>query len=164
MHKTEHKEKCRVICLGPRAQAVLGPLIEDGGKDVVFSPAAVAAERSSAKRASRKTRVQPSQMNRRKADPEKEPGECYSTLTYGRAISYAVQAARRSGLQVSAWSPNQLRHACGTRVRRKFGPDSARAVLGHTGQGGVRVTDIYTREAIEREMIMAASRPMKVIG
>jgi len=48
-------------------------------------------------------------------------------------------------------------------VRRKYGPDAARAVLGHSG-GSLRITDRYTLESIEQEAIKAASRPMLEIG
>ena len=33
------------------------------------------------------------------------------------------------------WHPNQLRHNAATRLRREFGLDMARAVLGHSSAG-----------------------------
>jgi integrase len=160
-HKTEHKNQCRVIVLGPRAQRVLEPVIDMPG--FLFNPKAAEAERKTAARARRKSRVQLSQVSRAR-EGAKSPGPCYTSNTYGAAIQHAIRAARRAGVEVEDWSPNQLRHACGTRVRRKFGPDSARAVLGHAGQGGSKITDTYTRDAIERELIKIASRPMIAIG
>jgi integrase len=41
---------------------------------------------------------------------------------------------------VPAWSPNQLRHAAATRIRRELGLEAARAVLGHSS---AQVTEIY---------------------
>lgn len=37
-------------------------------------------------------------------------------------------------------SPNRLRHSCGTNLRRQFGVEVARAVLGHSSVG---TTEIY---------------------
>jgi integrase len=161
-HKTEHKDRPRLICIGPRAQRLLRPLLDSDGP--LFSPADAVDQRKAAKRSRRKSKVQPSQESRRKSSPKKVAGKAYNSAAYGKAIAFAIAAAHRACVEVEEWSPNQLRHACGTRVRRKYGPDAARAVLGHAGAGGSRITDIYTREAIEREMIKEASRPMKAIG
>ena len=38
------------------------------------------------------------------------------------------------------WSPNQLRHAAGTDVRRQFGVEAAQVTLGHAN---LEVTEIY---------------------
>ena len=54
---------------------------------------------------------------------------------------------------VERFSPNRLRHSAATRLRKEFGLDAARVVLGHRS---ARVTEIYAeldlekaREAIE---------------
>jgi integrase len=85
-------------------------------------------------------------------------GGVWTSSLYSQAIRKAAKAAG-----VPLWSPNQLRHACGTRVRRKFGLEAASAVLGHS-VGRSRITDTYTHAAVERELILAASRAMKSIG
>lgn len=138
-HKTEHKGGCRVVVLGPRAQKVLASVLSRAAANgYLFAPAQNAAH---------------------------APRDKWTTSHYGRAVRRAVRAARRDGVDVQEWAPNQLRHACGTRVRRKFGPELAGAVLGHaTRAGSARITDNYTRTAIERELIAAASRPMTLIG
>jgi len=46
-----------------------------------------------------------------------------------RATEVFKAAAERPA--VAKWHPHQLRHACGTRVRREAGLESARVVLGH---------------------------------
>jgi len=162
MHKSEYKDQCRVIVLGPRAQRVLSPIMDRSG--YLFSPAEAVTERLQEKRSRRKSKVQPSQASRIRVGT-RQPGEIYTTAAYGKAIAFAIKAARRAGVKLNDWSPNQLRHACGTRVRRKVGPDAARAVLGHAGQGGAsKITDTYTREAIEREIIKISARAMLLIG
>ena len=52
---------------------------------------------------------------------------------------------------VPRWSPHKLRHCCATRLRREFGLDTARAVLGHTSPA---VTEIYA-ELDERKASLA---------
>jgi len=56
--------------------------------------------------------------------------------------------------EIPAWHPNQLRHNAATRLRREFGLDVARAVLGHSTPV---VTEVYAEldgakaaEAMER--------------
>jgi integrase len=65
LHKLSYREKERVIALGPRAQAVIKPVLTLDTQAFHFSPAAARAERAVALRARRKTPVQPSQRNRR---------------------------------------------------------------------------------------------------
>jgi integrase len=126
LHKTTHKGKPRMIVIGPRAQKILAPYLND---DLIF----------------------------------KTPtGGGWDSNTYGKAIRYALKAAAKAGVVVPDWSLNQLRHACGTRVRRRYGLAAAKAVLGHS-EGGT-VTDRYTSASIEREIIETASRAMLGIG
>lgn len=162
-HKTAHRGRPRIIAIGPRAQAVLSPYLEGDPGKPVFSPVLATRERREAARAARKTSVQPSQMNRAKQSPKRAPGCAWTASGFAKAIRRASVRACGDGHIASPWHPNQLRHACGTRVRRKFGPESASAVLGHAAKSA-RVTDIYTHEAIERELIATASRVMRVVG
>jgi integrase len=99
----------------------------------------------------RKTPVQPSQVSRAKSRPKKSPGASYSVESYRRAIAYGCQ---RAG--VPKWHPHQLRHNAATQLRKEFGLDVARAVLGHTSPA---VTEIYA----ERDE-MAATRAMEQAG
>lgn len=41
----------------------------------------------------------------------KKPGQAYDTTSYGKAIRYAIKAAKKAGVQVSNWTAYQLRHA-----------------------------------------------------
>jgi len=144
-HKTEHHGRRRAIHLGPRAQSVLRPWLRTELERPLFSPAEAMAERRAAQRASRKTKVQPSQRNRAKARPRKRPGDAYTVESYRRAITNGIKAANRDraerGLEpIPHWHPNQLRHNAATRLRKEFGLDVARAVLGHSSP---IVTEIY---------------------
>jgi site-specific recombinase XerD len=197
-HKTEHHGKDRVVFLGPQAQRVLKPWLRADLSAFLFQPREADAERRVAKRAARKSPVQPSQRNRRRRRPKKAPGAKYDAGSYRQAIERACDRAfphptiapsrvqdlavpdrerfrslqeerRTRGLskkrrkeikaQLDAillpaqrrveleawrkahrWHPNQLRHNAATRLRREFGLDVARAVLGHSSPA---VTAIY---------------------
>jgi integrase len=158
-HKTEHHDITRVVILGPRAQAILAPfLLRDPGA-YCFSPRDALAEVRQRQRQARKTRVQPSQQDRRKRRPRRQAGEHYSTDTYGNAIERAILAVNKARIcetckapgaqepceacraqQVPYWHPNQLRHAKATEIRREAGLDAARAVLGHRS---AQITEVY---------------------
>jgi integrase len=87
-------------------------------------------------RQNRKTPLTPSQRVRgRRRKPRKEPGDHYTTESYRRAIAYGCKWAG-----VPKWHPNQLRHNAATRLRKEFGLDVARAVLGHSSPA---VTEVY---------------------
>jgi integrase len=116
-------------------------------------------ERRAELRQNRKTRVQPSQKDRRKARPRKNPGDCYTVESYRRAIVYGVGRANSERTKnnqnlIPSWHPHQLRHNAATYLRKEFGLDVARAVLGHSSPA---VTEVYAEldgakaaEAMER--------------
>jgi integrase len=144
-HKTEHLGRSRTIFLGPQAQAILRPWLRCNTQEHLFQPREAVAERRAAQRLARETKVQPSQQDRRKENPRKRPGERYDPTSYGRAIAYGIERANqdRAGRReppIPRWHPHQLRHSAGTRLRREFGLDVARAVLGHSTPV---VTEIY---------------------
>ncbi len=170
-HKTEHHGRERVIFLGPRAQAVLRPMLHADGAAYLFSPRRRVEAFHEERRSSRATPMTPSQASRmRKPSPSKSPGERYTTRSYAQAVKHACHAAfphpTLTGVPVSAlsdeqrrdlatwerahrFSPNQLRHTAATRLRREFDLETARVVLGH---GSASVTEIYA----ERDLAMAA--------
>ena len=144
-HKTEHHGRERRIYLGPKAQAILRQWLRAELTAYLFSPAEAEAERWSEQRENRKTPVQPSQRNRRRRKPRKVPGEMYTVDSYRRAIEYGIKRANREPDRdeckaVPHWHPHQLRHNAATRLRREFGLDVARAVLGHSSPV---VTEVY---------------------
>jgi integrase len=160
-HKTQHHDKDRVIFISPRAQAIIKPWIRTDPAAYLFSPREAMAERAFARRAARRTKVQPSQQCRRKKRPKRVPGERYTTLTYGQAIGRGCDrtflhpilkdipgkelsedqlAELKIWRKAHRWHPNRLRHNAATQLRRDFGLDVAKAVLGHSSPA---VTDVY---------------------
>src|SRR5262245_13821863 len=96
-------------------------------------------------RNARKSKVQPSQRNRRKQKPRRMPGDCYTTHSYGYAVRRAALAAG-----VESWMPNRLRHTAATEIRRQFGAEATRTVLGHST---LNIVEIYA----ERDINQAAA-------
>lgn len=130
-HKTEHHGHARLIPLGPQAQAILQPYLKPDSQAFLFSPAQAKQEWYAEKRRLRKTKVQPSQMNRRKNNPKRPPGAHYDRHTSYRAIQYAIKKAKKSGVEISRWHPHQLRHSVAT-------PGPAGAVAGILPRSGER--------------------------
>jgi integrase len=64
-HKTEHRDRRRVVYLGPRAQMVLATWLRADPEAYLFSPADAMAERFAARRAARRTPMTPSQRARK---------------------------------------------------------------------------------------------------
>jgi integrase len=103
-------------------------------------------------RANRKSKVTPSQVDRRKKNPDRKklPAEAYTPNSYARAIRIA---AKKAG--AAHWAPNQLRHLFASEVRRDHGLEAAQVLLGHSRAD---VTQVYA----ERNFGLAAAVALKV--
>ena len=135
-HKTEHYGRSRTITLGPRAQSIVQPFVATDIDKYLFSPRDAMSEWRRTQRTARKTPMTLSQAKRRpKARSKKTPGAHYTTQSYGRAIARGCRKA-----SVSEWSPNQLRHNAATFLRKEYGIEVARVILGHNS---ALVTEVY---------------------
>jgi integrase len=142
-HKSEHRGQDRVVLIGPKAQAVLREFLKPNVDAFVFSPTEADAERQAARRESRKSPMTPSQAaRRRKADGQRRPKDHYSVASYRRAISRACALAG-----VPEWHPHQLRHTAATELRRAYGVEAARTILGHAS---LDATEIYAEADLQR--------------
>jgi integrase len=168
-HKTAWRGQKRVAFIGPRAQEVLRPFLKTDLYAYLFSPADAMEGFRQEQRQKRKSKVPPSQQNRRKAKPRRRPGIRYTVSAYDRAIESACdrafpppaplarredETAKAWGARLTAeqkeelrqwrqahrWHPNQLRHTKATEIRREAGLDAARAILGHRSP---QVTEVY---------------------
>lgn len=142
-HKTAHHGHSRVIAIGPKGQEIIRRHLKPNTAAYLFSPADTLAELRGTQRQNRKTKVQPSQQDRKKRKPLKRPGQCYTTASYGRAIADAIvrhNKGKPEREQIPHWTTHQLRHLRATELRREFGLDLARAVLGHRSPV---VTELY---------------------
>jgi integrase len=161
-HKTQHHDKSRVVFVGPQAQALLQPYVLRAPQVYCFSPEESEEKRHKEMRSKRKTPVQPSQKNRKKARPLRQPKTFYTKDSNGRAINRAIKKANEAILKDAAemgidnpeliphWHPNQLRHTAATAIRKQFGLEAAQIILGHSKAD---VTQIYaerdTQKAVE---------------
>ena len=85
----------------------------------------------------------PSQRARqRKADPRRAPKDHYTHHSYRRAIARACEQAK-----VPCWKPHQLKHACGSQVRKQYGAEASRIFLGHSK---LSTTEIYAEADMEQ--------------
>lgn len=137
-HKTNYLGRERVIPIGPKAQEHLRPYLKLDPKALIFTPELAESERRDAQRAARRSPVQPSQQRRAeqaRRNPQRILTPGWTIDAYRRAIARACAAAR-----IEVWSPNQLRHAAATWLRREAGLEAARVVLGHARAA---VTEVY---------------------
>ncbi len=150
-HKTEHHGAERIVYLGPKAQAILQPFLRADLAAYLFSPKESLEQIHADRRRNRKTPMTPSQRKRnRKRHPKWIPHEKYTCNTYHLAI---YRACVKAG--IPRWFPNQLRHNAATRLRKEYGIEAARVILGHRS---ARVTEIYA----ETDHLKAADIMAKV--
>ena len=155
--------------MGPRAQEIVRPFLP--GRPVeafMFSPAEAEVERRAAIHASRETPL--SYGNRPgtncKRRPSKQPGKCYTTDSYRRAITYGCDrafpppddirddpAAVKQRRKDHRWHPHQLRHSAGTRIRKEYGLEAAQLILGHARAD---VTQVYAEANHAKALEVAA--------
>ena len=57
-------------------------------------------------------------------------GHHYTPDNYGQVIARACKA-----VGIPHWHPHRLRHNAATRMRKEFGIETARILLGHAGAG-----------------------------
>jgi integrase len=147
-HKTLWRgTKPRVITLGPLAQAILGPFIEGREPDdFLFSP----------KLASDAWRI--AKERKPTYGKGREPGDCYTTSSYGRSVAYAIERINRQKKHgeepLPPWRPNQLRHSAATAIAERYDRPTAAAVLGHSG---LDVIDIYCEQELKKSARVAAA-------
>jgi integrase len=142
-HKNAWRGRDRLIPLGPKVQAAVAEFLSDDPAAYLFSPAAGRSEWYAQVRSRRKTKVQPSQVCRKKHRPKKRPGLHYTARSYAAAVA---KACKKGG--VPHWHPNQLRHSHATMIRRQFGLEAAQVALGHAR---ANVTQVYA----ERDQTLA---------
>ena len=109
-HKTEHHDKDRIIFIGPQAQKIITHLLGGDPDRFVFRPSDAVTYKN-------------------------KYGDRYTVDSYRRAIQRACKREK-----VPSWSPNQLRHTAGTKIRKEFGLEASQVVLGHAN---AKVTEIY---------------------
>jgi integrase len=143
-HKGAHRGHGRTIYIGPEGKRVLKPYLDRSPHRYLFSPAEAAEAAFKRRRENRKTPK--GQGNgpgtNRKEQPRRKARECYTRHSYQKAIERACDKAG-----VPRWHPHQLRHNAGTYLRREFGIEAARLILGHSSAG---ITEVYAEADREK--------------
>ncbi|MBN2377028.1 MAG: site-specific integrase [Sedimentisphaerales bacterium] len=128
-HKTEHLGHKRLVALGPKAQAIASRFMA-GRKldDYLFKPIEATWERYGSE-------------NRQENRPGVSYLAHYTPNSYRTALQRGIRRARKAGeCDMPDFTPHQLRHTAATKVRKLYGLDASRAVLGHSTTD---VTEIY---------------------
>lgn len=128
-HKTEHHGIERMIYLGPKAQGILTPYLLRPAEAFLFSP------KDAVKQVRDRLRKPSNRPKKRRINPKRVAGSRYTRRSYYRAIA---RACEKAGIEV--WGPNRLRHSAATSLRKRYGIEAARVVLGHTSSA---TTEIY---------------------
>lgn len=146
-HKTQHHGKERVIFLGPQAQEIVRPFLKPEVDAHLFDPrdAVLEARKKLKPRKGRSRRTTRIRGYRRCPLPQ------YTRNSYQNAIFKACGKA-----DIPAWGPNRLRHNAATFLRKEFGIEAARVILGHTSAA---VTEIYAEMDRKR-----AAEIMAIVG
>lgn len=140
-HKTQWRGHVRAVLIGPKARAILEKYRDFGNP---FSPlAAVQTEMES--------------PTKRKLGFSGGKAVRWTTEKYGDTIRYA---AKNAG--VSAWTPNQLRHAFATATRRKYGLMITAALMGH--HQAFATTQGYSNEAAVDELVRMGRDAIEDLG
>jgi integrase len=147
-HKNLWRGHPREIFLGPKAQELITQFFRADLSAYLFCPRLAREERYRELRATRKSKVQPSQISRRKPNPKKVPGERYTTASFRQAVRKACGAAG-----IPTWHPHQLRHNAATALRREHGIELARIIL---GQRHLSATELYAEADQEQAKAVMA--------
>jgi len=156
-HKTAHHSglngtaRIKLLPIGPKAQKVLEPWLRENPDEFLFQPAEARKQQNAVRRQNRRSPMTPSQRARTpKRNAKRVPKERYDRHSYARAIARACEKAG-----VPHWHPHQLKHSCGTEVRRRFGLEAAKTYLGHSQ---ISTTEIYAEKDLN--MMIKIARKM----
>jgi integrase len=120
-HKTAWRGKKRHIAIGPKAISILAPRLLAAGRGPVFP-----VRRDSFRRAIVRACA--------RAFPHPDLAGIPP-----RKLTAAQRAELEAWNEAHRWTPNRLRHAKATELERKYGFDTARSTLGHTGFDATKI-------------------------
>ena len=158
-HKTAYQGNNRIVPIGKHAQKILKRHLSGRNEDeYVFTPARAMKSCWDAKRAKRKTPVQPSQQKRDKEHQGKyvKYRDRIDPTTIGRVVSAACKKALEAKKISQSWTPYDLRHTAITEVRTKYGAETAQHFAGHS--------NLDTQRFYDHSALAAASKVAEEIG
>jgi integrase len=148
-HKNYWRGHERQVYLGPKAQSIVRQFLKPNMEAFLFTAADAVEYKLAERYRNRKTPASSGNTRgtNRRARPRKQAGDRYEVAAYRRAIAYGINKAK-----VPHWHPHQLRHNHGTTVRREFGLEIARILLGHKSAA---VSELYA-EADQQKAVEIA--------
>jgi len=176
-HKTAHHGIHRELYFNHEAQDVLTEfLVNRAPEQYLFSPAEAEEERRAERHKERKTPMSCGNTPGSNVvkHPKRKPGEHYTVTGYRQAIARASRSAfpypseltieygpitkemhlaRRKWIKDHCWHPHQLRHNYATDVRRIYGIEASRIMLGHSAAS---VTEGYAEADRQKAIAIAA--------
>lgn len=154
-HKTEESGKERFIGFGKEAKCILKKHLKNRNpEEYVFTPKRAMVRKWEKDRKERKSKIQPSQIERslnRKNKRLKAFNDKLNVDSIGRRVKEACKKAMREGVIKEMWTPYELRHTAISEVRVKFGAEAAQHFAGHSQLNTQRYYD-HTAERIVEEI------------
>lgn len=143
-HKNTHRQRERIVYVGPGAQTVLGPFLVSCPTDqYVFSPKRV-LQRMAEKAPTHRRKDQ--KPNRKKTT--RVVRERYDVGSYRRCVTRVCEAHG-----IPAFSLHQIRHTAATVIRREHGLEAAQLMCGHARAD---VTQLYAETNAAKALEVAA--------
>lgn len=127
-HKTDYLGKEVIIPIGPQCRELLDPLLDRAPDAFLFNP-----------------RDGRNGSNWRYRD-QYDAGSYRQAVRRAQAEAVADAAEKGIKLEFTAWTPHQMRHSKGTLIRKRYGIEAARIMLGHASAD---VTAIYAERDLE---------------
>lgn len=170
-HKTRHHNKERHLYFGPRAIAILRPvLLRKKDDEHIISPLDSIADHAERRREETKARIiaagkdpETVQIGRREnqapspRQTDRRVGDLYNKADFARAIRRGIERlnadlVERGERAIPFWSSHQIRHAFATQARSEFGLEAAKVLLGHST---LSATQIYAEadQSVAKQII-----------
>lgn len=153
-HKTATKGKNRYIAFSHSESAEIEKVIANKSPDnYLFSPRDLALEIFERKSKERKTKIQPTQVNRARRKRKNRLArfkENFTTVSIGRALRNRIlrfNSTAPPDKQIPYWTLYQVRHAAFTANSAVFGIEQAAKIAGHASPDMAKVYDHSARAA-----------------
>ena len=142
-HKTEHFGHEKVVMLGPQAQEVIRPWLSTDLEAYIFParagrPYSRDAYRQAIYRGCDRAFPLPAELG---------PAEGESERKWKARLSADQREQVKAWRREHRWHPHQLKHTMGTAVRRKYGVEAVKVVLGHRD---IKTSEIYAERDLQR--------------
>jgi integrase len=164
-HKGRHRNQQRTIFLGPAAKELLRPWLNAKARTdaYLFDPRESGSEagraalnprykeatyRKAVTRACDKAFPPPAHLQRQRVPAKGRKHQRWETdREYQRRLGEERWEALKQWRRDHRWHPHQLRHNAATYLRKEFGIEAARLILGHQSAG---ITEIYAEQDREK--------------